>query len=234
MRVNLQTGFNYTNHIYKAQNTSFRGEKTKEGAKDELKFIALKSDKSTKNPIYENGYNDGIDVGYDMGYQDAKKNSSKGIKAALIALAALQAASLYQGVKTDAAILDSQGKIIESQIDLYNGINHLHSDINYGNQVLLEQLVDITYMLDGLSQQKNILKEQIEALPEDSDEAIALKEELRVIEEQYKNLLEEYWDYISEYNEQNENGEDEDSKPDTNDSFFNGPLINVNTKKSEI
>ena len=230
MRVNLQTGFYNNNYALKARNTSFRGEDKNDdnNKKAEIQYIPLKSDKTRTNPIYERGFDNGHAIGYDEGCEDTKNKQSKTIKAALIALAALQAANMYQGYKTDAAILDNQSEIVENQIDLYNMIDHIHSDVVFGREEILENLVGVMIMIDSLDQQRNSLKEQIEALPEDSDEAMALKEELKAIEEQYEALQEEYRDYMIKYNEQNQDSEDEGIEPDTNEPIFDGPVINLN------
>ena len=135
MRVNLQTGFYNNNYALKARNTSFRGEDKNDdnNKKAEIQYIPLKSDKTRTNPIYERGFDNGHAIGYDEGCEDTKNKQSKTIKAALIALAALQAANMYQGYKTDAAILDNQSEIVESQIDLYNMIDHIHSDVVFSS-----------------------------------------------------------------------------------------------------
>lgn len=218
MRVYLQSGLNSTRNTYKNLNTvSFRGDKTnKDGNKKILELIPIKKSESISAQDYEQEYNDdydsGYDEGYEAGYEDAKKDRMTTIKAALIGLAAIQAISLYGSYQTD-KMNTTEHEILYKQNEIITeALGDLQIETNLGNKLILAGIADIIYMLDNLELQKDNLKAQIALLPEDNEEAAALKEELETLEEQYEALKNKYREYMSEYNKQKKKSEPDNTK----------------------
>lgn len=211
MKVNLHTNFYNINSIYKNKPT-FKGKDTdteKDFGTNKLIPIDTKKGDETDS-FYDEAYEDG----YDEGYKDGSKFNKFGIFV-LGALSVLNLAFTKLSMDTNNAnTAELNYKIAESHYDLSQKIDELNLDMNLNDATLLNNMLN---MFIELQEQQNTIKKQIEALPEDSEEAQALKEELKAIEKLYMELEQKYLDFIRENPDKKDDTDKNDTPNDTTD-----------------
>lgn len=205
MRVNLQTSpcgaYRPYNNILQ-KNVSFQSKKINDCSPQNSSSIQLygrHTDKTSQDE-FDKSFEEQLDEAYEEGYNDGKKFKGFLMGAGMAGIAFLQLFGIYNDYDMQNFLLEQQDKrnqlmqdSIERQIEI------LSQDMKYDHQIITKAIALLIIEIDDLTRQKDNLVEQINALPEDSEEAQALKEELQNIQEQLDILEQQYQDYIFEY-----------------------------------